>query len=787
MTPSDLPDPPEGVPSLVPAWLTNLEAFGWRLLVIGGLAVVLTWISLVLVAETASLALSAVIAAAAAPLVISLRARGWSRVRAAVGAWALVGAIIITALVLVALAFIPSIAAFIDALQRGLDAMRSGSGGFTLPPELAATIDNLAKVIGGFVQDQLGELADHVATTATIAILSTFLTFFFLLDADHGAEWALGGVPMEDRAALRDRGRDAALRVGGLVRATAAASVVRVAAMLVVMLILGTPFAGPLAAILFVGGLIPYLGVLVSALAITLVALGGQGLGPALLVLAAAIAIEFGLTFARSRLEGSMALRVHPAIALLALPIGAVAAGVIGMIVAVPIAAFVQMMTGTALAAFQPRLPRMSSSGPVVPGWLDRLAHWSRGLLVGVGLIGGLVVVAIQLWAPVLAVVLAAVLAATLAPAAAALRRRGAAPTAAAFGATVGLVAGISVILILTIVSLVRDMSQVVGSAGAGSSTVDTAANGSLGWLKDLVSQLAGGALDAVIAFAAIPQGLVFVTTLAAILTFFFLRDGEAAWRWATGMLGDWRRQEVDAAGIRAAGVLGGYMIATAVISAFGAATQFAVMALLGIPLALPLAVLSFFGGFIPYIGSFITTGIAFLVTVAVGTPTDIAVMAIFTIVFNIVQGNFVAPLVYGRAVSIHPAIVLLAIPAGATIAGVFGMFIIVPLIGVVVATWRTVLLVLGDGPGDESDRPMPEGTTARSGGPGPALDRPGGTSSASATYVDPAGGHQRTGAGDPRGDRRLLMLDWCRRQSRALRSVRSIDRPSRRIPLDVK
>ena len=121
----------------------------------------------------------------------------------------------------------------------------------------------------------------------------------------------------------------------------------------------------------------------------------------------------------------------------------------------------------------------------------------------------------------------------------------------------------------------------------------------------------------------------------------------------------------MDAAGTRASGVLGGYMIATGVISAFGAATQFAVMALLGIPLALPLAVLSFFGGFIPYIGSFITTGIAFLVTVAVGTPTDIAVMAIFTIVFNIVQGNFVAPLVYGRAVSIHPAVVLIAIPAG--------------------------------------------------------------------------------------------------------------------------
>jgi predicted PurR-regulated permease PerM len=72
-------------------------------------------------------------------------------------------------------------------------------------------------------------------------------------------------------------------------------------------------------------------------------------------------------------------------------------------------------------------------------------------------------------------------------------------------------------------------------------------------------------------------------------------------------------------------------------------------MTILGLPLAWPLAVLSFFGGFIPYIGSALTTGLAFLVTVAVGSSQDIVVMLIFTLVFNIVTGNIVAPLVYGR------------------------------------------------------------------------------------------------------------------------------------------
>ena len=111
--------------------------------------------------------------------------------------------------------------------------------------------------------------------------------------------------------------------------------------------------------------------------------------------------------------------------------------------------------------------------------------------------------------------------------------------------------------------------------------------------------------------------------------------------------------------------VLGGYMVGTGAISIFGAATQFLIMFVLGIPYALPLAVLAIFGGFIPYIGSLITTGLAFLVTVATGTPQDILIMGIFTIVFNIVQGNIVAPIVYSRVVSLHPAVVLVAIPAG--------------------------------------------------------------------------------------------------------------------------
>ena len=106
--------------------------------------------------------------------------------------------------------------------------------------------------------------------------------------------------------------------------------------------------------------------------------------------------------------------------------------------------------------------------------------------------------------------------------------------------------------------------------------------------------------------------------------------------------------------------------------------------------------------------------------------------MAIYTIVMNIVQGNFVAPIVYSRTVSLHPAVVLMAIPAGSEVAGILGMFLAVPFLGVIAATWRTVLQVFatqadamsgtpppGPEPELEPEEVAPAGLTA-AGEPGP-------------------------------------------------------------------
>jgi len=153
---------------------------------------------------------------------------------------------------------------------------------------------------------------------------------------------------------------------------------------------------------------------------------------------------------------------------------------------------------------------------------------------------------------------------------------------------------------------------------------------------------------------------------LATLLAYYFLKDGGRLWSRLIGAARPDVVNDVRAAGTRAFEALSGYMLGTAALSLVGATSQLAIMVILGLPHALPVFVLSFFLGFIPYIGGYISTGIAFLIAVSVGSPATIILMFTWTMVFNIIHGSILAPLVYGKAVSIHPAVVLLAIPAGA-------------------------------------------------------------------------------------------------------------------------
>ena len=702
---------PDARASSVPIWLSNAAAIGWRILIVFALIVVLADLAVILGTVVASIVFALIVAVLFAPVATRLRARGWSRTKTA-GAVTLLAILSIGVIViLLAVAVVPFVPGIVESIQSGVARLQVDANGSGLGGQLGDSLGQARSNAEAWIGSHLASVASWLATAVTVTILGSILTFFLLQDGDKAWAWALQATGDRRGEEITTSGDAALTGVGVWLRGTATQAVIDAAATFAFLSLLGVPAALALSILAFFAGFIPYLGGLLLLTILLAVTYASGGLAAAGFIFVAVILVHVLQTSVVAPRVFRGAVRMPRAAVLIALPIGAAMAGFVGLFLAVPVVAFGYAVAGSLIDVIG-----TGGAGPptestsIVPLWLDRLAQWSWRLLIGLAFLGVAVLLAVQVPIVLIPVTLAIILAATLLPIYRQLRARGWSPTSAAGTVTVASIVITTVVVVLTVVSLATQMGPIVKAAGDGAGQALASNPQVLAWLQPLVSSSSDFLLQAGETVLAGSVGLAVVIVIGVLLTFDFMRDGPRFWSFATSRLAEWRRVQVDGAGGRAVGVLGGYMIGTGAISIFGAVTQLVIMTVLGIPLALPLAVLSFFGGFIPYIGSILTTLLAFFVTLALGTPQDAAIMGVYTIVFNVVQGNFVAPIVYGRAVNIHPAIVLLAIPAGAALAGIAGMFLVVPFIGVIATTWRTGLLVLGDGPvpGGRDDSPKP-------------------------------------------------------------------------------
>ena len=678
---------------LVPSWLAHLAAVGWRVLVTVALVVALIALGLRLSTTIASLMVGIIVAATLAPFAARMRARGWSNLKAA---GALTGALVLGVLAVLAIlivALVPWLSDIGTTISNGVDRLDEMLAGSFFGDAIHQLLDLFTGLARNAMGDELATIAGSVAEIATIAMLATFMTFFLLLDGDKAWVAATRGTSDWSRERLTRAGRDAGESIGGYLRGTVATAIVKSVAAFALLLLVGVPYPAALAVMVFFGGFVPYVGAFVTTTLLVLATLGASGSGAASLLFLALIGLYLAIRiFVAPRVYGPTG-DVHPAIVLIALPIGLTVGGIMGVVLAVPTVAVVAAVLRPILEVLGgPRGTAVSHNG--IPLWLDRIAQWSWRGLVALALVGLAIAVAATVPLVLGPIVVGITLAATVAPGVAALERRGITPRLAAAIVAVILWTSIVVVTVLSAAALVSE-----GASVGSTSTAIPADQGLGSILGDVISAYQRGLLSAIGTFLRQLFGFGFFLILTALLSFYFLADGARAWNLVVARLSAWRRREVQIAGERGVTILGGYMIATGVLGAFNAITGYVIMVLLGLPLALPIAVLSFLGEFIPYIGQALTSLLAFLVALKYGTTQDVIIMGIYTIVMNVVQGSFIAPLVYGRAVSIHPAIVLLAIPAGGELAGVLGMFLAVPVIGVFAAVWRNLLTALGDEP----------------------------------------------------------------------------------------
>ncbi|MET8350686.1 MULTISPECIES: AI-2E family transporter [unclassified Micromonospora] len=175
---------------------------------------------------------------------------------------------------------------------------------------------------------------------------------------------------------------------------------------------------------------------------------------------------------------------------------------------------------------------------------------------------------------------------------------------------------------------------------------------------------------------------------LALVLLFFLLKDGRSMWHWVLSRTTGPNRPVVAEAGRAGWRTLGAYSRGTMLIAAIDAIGIGLALVVLRVPLALPLALITFLGGFVPIIGATVAGAVAVLVALAANGPTTALLTLAAVIAVQQIEGNLLEPLVMKRQVRLHPAVILVAVTAGTLIAGIAGAFVSVPITAVL---WRVI------------------------------------------------------------------------------------------------
>lgn len=325
-------------------------------------------------------------------------------------------------------------------------------------------------------------------------------------------------------------------------------------------------------------------------------------------------------------------------------------------------------------------------------------------LLVVAGLVAG------RLTLVVVPLVLALFPAALLEPVTRRLKRVGLPPALASLLTIVGGLAVLTAVVALMVPAVAAELPAMAESFGTGVDELVQAVPFDIGGTDELIdrarqqlgnaNEVAGTAIGAAAAVVEGAAGLVF----GLVALFFYLKDGGRIAEGIGDLLPERARTHAAVMSARVWTTIGRYFRGQLLIALADAVLIGLGLLILGIPLALPLAVLIFFGGLFPIVGAVVAGAVAVLVALAdAGLARALAVLAVVVGVQQL-EGNVLQPLVLGRAISLHPLMVLVAITAGGVTLGVLGAFLAVP---VAASIARVVDYLRGrDGEVEDDDPP---------------------------------------------------------------------------------
>ncbi|MFE7976928.1 AI-2E family transporter [Streptomyces shenzhenensis] len=323
----------------------------------------------------------------------------------------------------------------------------------------------------------------------------------------------------------------------------------------------------------------------------------------------------------------------------------------------------------------------------LLPEPVRRLAAWCTVILLASGVVYVGIRLCVEFRTAVTPVLLALLGTALLRPLYRRLVAAGVHRSLAAGLTCVAVVAVVGGAVYIVVAALIDTGDQIVASlrdagkslarhfGAAGTSLDDLAANS-----RKLLGKFGGTAASNVISGVSVVGESIAMAVLALLLVFFFLRDSHRAAETIRSIAPRGTGDTLEAMARRAFGAIEGFMRGTTVIALIDAACITAGLLILRVPGAPGLGALVFVGAYIPYLGAFLSGAVAVLVALA-DRGVVIALWALGVVLaVQLLEGHVLQPAIQSRTVQMHPAVVMVAITAGASVAGIVGMLLAVPL-----------------------------------------------------------------------------------------------------------
>ncbi len=201
--------------------------------------------------------------------------------------------------------------------------------------------------------------------------------------------------------------------------------------------------------------------------------------------------------------------------------------------------------------------------------------------------------------------------------------------------------------------------------------------------LQDEAQKLPEKLGDAAGALQSIAAGVVnaaFQLLTILTMTFFLLLDGRRISDFLIRRFGRGREERLRTVAERIYKSTSGYVAGALTITSINGILTFIILSILGVPFAVPLAVLMSFFGLIPLVGATIGGVIILVVTLFTDFPSATIVYGIFLVVYQQVENNVLQPFIFKRTVNVPPLAVIIAILAGSSVLGVVGALVAIPI-----------------------------------------------------------------------------------------------------------